>query len=144
MGFRTVQEAVDYCRRFLRDTPELNELLEGYETSDEDLARYVQDCVDEFNSTPPLNIQANLENFPSNTALRDYVVFRVLSSAAIWYERNRLNYTDARGVSTVLKDKGGSFANLAQQYKALWSEWLYRYKVTKNVDSSYGSVYQWP
>jgi len=140
MGFQNLQDAITYVRNFLRDTPELNELLEGYETEDSLIAEAINNAIEVFNSTPPLILQVTLETFPNNVALRNFAVAQILKSAAIWYERNRLNYADGRGVTVVLKDKGPTFAQMASLYESQWNQWLTEYKMAANLNSAYLST----
>lgn len=137
MGFSNIQDAVIYVRNFLRDSPDLNELLEGYETDDSFIEETINSAIDEYNSSPPVSITTDLKNFPSNVALRNFAVSQILKSASLWYERNRLNYSDGRGVTVVLKDKGPSFMQMASFYENAWKQWLTEYKISANLNSAY-------
>ena len=50
---QSLQRFVNQVRMYLRDFPELNRLVDGYESSDRMLAWAVIDALDDFNNTPP-------------------------------------------------------------------------------------------
>ena len=54
---------IGLVRAKLRDYPELNRLIEGRETSDREIAFAIMETIDDFNTTPPLIQNFNLESF---------------------------------------------------------------------------------
>lgn len=101
---RILKQRVNELRAFLRDDPNLNELLEGKESTDGQLKGAIADSIDDWNTTQPSLAAIDIKNHPSARLLIRGAAIEILSSAAIYYERNRLPYTDG-GISVDDKAK---------------------------------------
>lgn len=86
-------KAIKYSRFFLSDTPELNMLLQGYETSDEKLNFCIDMAVSDWNtSAPVLAPPVSLDGYPSLYLLMHGVAIVALKSAGLFQTRNGLPY----------------------------------------------------
>lgn len=98
-------------RAFLRDDPKLNELLEGKESTDGQLKQAILDAIDDWNTTQPPLANVDIRSHPSPRLLIRGAAIEILSSSAIYYERNRLPYTDG-GISVDDKAKMQGYATM--------------------------------
>ncbi|MEM1518412.1 MAG: hypothetical protein QW228_01220 [Candidatus Aenigmatarchaeota archaeon] len=131
-------DAINAVRAFIMDFAEKNELLDDQlEFDDSAIANAINRVIEDFNLTPPLIIKVSLQDFPNNQVLLEATVGFLLRGKAQFFERNRLSYTDARGVSMHRFDKAPSYMQLAEAYIAAYSNWRDRYKITKNLEDSY-------
>ncbi len=92
-------------RAKLRDYPELNRLIEGRETSDREIAFAIMETIDDFNTTPPLIQNFNLESFPSTSLLIRGTIINVIESVGLLQTRNQMSYSDGQGVQVSVSDK---------------------------------------
>ncbi len=125
-------------RRFLRDYPELNELLDKQESSDELFDDAIDYIIEDFNQTVPIT-NYSVENFPSPEKLVLGAAAHVLESAMIHYARNRVNISDG-GVSLMYKDKAGEYSGIVNMLKSQYFQWKSSYKKGLNLESFYGKV----
>lgn len=139
MATTIMDKAVGKLRKFLRDIDELNKLLEGKESSDSQLRMAVEDALDDWNHTPPLIATVTLEQHPSPRLLMRAAAIEVLTSAGIFYSRNRLSYSDG-GITVSVYDK-------AQDYQAWIGQFINDYERKKleikkaiNIEGGWGAV----
>jgi hypothetical protein len=132
----TLDEVIAKIRDFLRDYPELNELLEARENSDELLKLSVEYILNDFNQQPPIS-NHTVENFPSIPHLVLGAAAYALQSAMVWYSRNRINISDG-GISLMYKDKAGEYASIVGGFMEQYMRWKMLYKKGKNLEDFYG------
>lgn len=133
---------IQTIRRMLRDSsPLANRLLEECEYSLAEIYGAIDDCVQEWNYTPPILMQrfATAKSFPAPYMLAKAVVGKLLAMAALWYLRN-----DARvrggGVSIDDMSKGPDYQALADSYLKDWKEWVRKAKYALNVSAGWYRV----
>ncbi len=126
-------------RAYIRDDAVLNELLEGKESSDGQLKQALIDAVDDWNTTPPILAAITVANHPSERLLVRGAAIEILMSAAIFYGRNNLNYSDG-GISVADKDKAPIFQAFVQQLINDYERKKLQLKISQNISMGYGQV----
>jgi hypothetical protein len=94
---------VNQVRSFMRDYPELNRLIAGYESSNRQIMWAILDCLDDYNTSPPFSA-FGISNFPSKSLLVRGVVCSLLESIGLLQTRNHLQFTDG-GIQVGVNDK---------------------------------------
>ena len=123
-------------RAKLRDHPELNRLIEGRETSDREIAFAVMEAIDDFNTTPPLIGNYNIDNFPSISLLIRGTVINVLESVGLLQTRNQMSYSDGQGVGVGISDKTPLLMNWIQLYQGQYEQKKFRLKQAINLNGA--------
>ena len=134
-----MDQYVGRLRKFLRDIDELNKLLDGKESSDSQLRMAIEDALDDWNITPPLIAKVTLENHPSRRLLIRGAAIEVLTSAGIFYARNRLNYSDG-GITVAVFDKSQDYAAWANKFAADYERKKLETKKAQNIAAGWGGV----
>lgn len=123
-------------RAKMRDFPELNRLIEGRETSDREIAFAIMECVDDFNSTPPLLGTFTIENFPSVSLLINGAIINVLASVGLLQTRNQMSYSDGQGVQVSVSDKGPQLMNWMNLFTQTYEQKKFRLKQALNLGNA--------
>lgn len=131
-------KAVNRVRAMLRDTSDLNALVEGVESSDAMLELMLEFALDDWNTKPPLS-QHSIDDHPSSLLLTMKAVALTLESAAILQARNRLTYNDG-GISVQVSDKAQAYLAIADRLNAKYEQQALRWKRAKNAERCYGGV----
>lgn len=106
------QDLVDTVRSFLRDTPELNDLKQIQESTDDHLYQALLDALDEINYEHVPGVQyKTLDKVPSQNILKIGAVLQILQSAGIHSARNMATFRDAGGISISDHDVYGRYIN---------------------------------
>lgn len=136
----TKAEAVAKVRQFMRDSANLNALLDGVETTDTEIEFALELALDDFNTSPPLIGNFRLESHPSQSLILTATVLWVLKSAGILQSRNQLDYASG-GVTVATSNKTPlyqSWVNLMlQEYEAKKAN----LKKSLNAEMAYGGVH---
>lgn len=96
---------ITLVRAKLRDYPELNRLIAGYETSDREIAFAIMEAIDDYNTTPPMIDPVTLDTHPSMSLLINGAIIFTLQSVGLFQTRNQMNYSDGQGVQVGVNDK---------------------------------------
>lgn len=134
-GMPTITE----IRTELRDMIGLNDLRDELEASDAEILHALVKPVQDWNETPPYIGTHTPESFPYRVQWLHATCGYILRSAAIWYERNKLNVSTA-GVSDQERDKLRSYMQIANVYLEEWREFVKSNKISLNWAGFYGSV----
>jgi len=126
-------------RLVLRDTLIENNLLDDVEFDDSELFYMIVRPVQEWNEAPPPVALYSTRNFPFREAWTNAIVGKLLRTAAIWYERNRLAASHG-GVNVDDKNKLNPYLLLAQQFDGEWKQFITAKKIEINICLAYGSV----
>lgn len=126
-------------RLVLRDTLVENNLLDDVEFDDAELYYNIVRPIQEWNHMPPPVAVFTTRNFPFREAWTNAVVGKLLRTAAIWYERNRLAAAHG-GITVDDKNKMNPYLVLAQQFDGEWKQFVTAKKVEYNVAQCYGTV----
>lgn len=131
---------VNELRDFLRDRPELNTLIGTEETSDLLLSRSIDDAIDDWNTTPPLIDNYNIDIFPYKSLLKIGATIWVLKSVGISQSRNHLTYNDG-GLSIEKDEKTPLYQSWLDRLEQIWEKRKAEIKTQKNLNNCWGGVY---
>ncbi len=135
-----IRNLVELLRARLRDYPELNVLLAGYENSDLDLATALAESVMDWNSTPPLLDGVSFSSHPAPTLMLDKATSAVLRSAALGQIRNKLNANVGGDVINGFFDKGPEYAQWAALLEQTYETKKLRLKMAINLNGSFNGT----
>jgi len=128
-------------RKYLGDTPELNELTEAQESTDFELFIALQDAYDEMNySIEPIDL-----NYISHTEVPWSVLqlgglLNILTMKGVLSSRNTLTYNDSGGITVKDMDKYGRYINYFNIMGSDFKRRSMAIKRAKNINSAYGGV----
>ena len=137
---------VNQVRRLIQDYPEVNELVEGEETSDQAIARFIQDVIDDWNYTPPVFRGAALLTGPTLTAtaaagekkwILDMAAARVMKSIVFKLARNDMPYT-AGNVTIQPNAVWRNLQPIVQEMEQIYEQRKKERKVAQNLDRGWG------
>jgi len=131
---------VSDTRFFLRDFPELNRLVAGFESSDRFIAFATIDALSDFNSTPPLLGRFGFTDFVQHDwiyLLRIGAVLNVLTSVGILQTRNHLPFSDG-GINVAVSDKTPLLQSWIQLLTHRWETGKTRIKIARNIEQLLG------
>jgi hypothetical protein len=126
-------------RAFLRDHAVLNELIEGKESSNEQLRDALLDAIDDWNITQPPLAPVNIRTHPSQRLLIRGAAIEILFSAGILQDRNRLDYNDG-GIVVRDKDKGPAYAAWIARLVNDYETKKINKKKTDNMNLAFGFI----
>lgn len=135
----TTETILVLIRKFLRDTPKLNELKRVNESTDDDIKLAVNMAISDWNTTPPLIAPASLALFPSVDWLIMASAMFILQSAGVLNYRNDMPYSD-NGVSFNPWSKGPQYFNTAGMWAQMVEQKKREFKYALNVASTFGVV----
>jgi len=137
--FATREEAVAQTRAFIRDNPNTNALLNGYETDDTLIGFCIELALDDWNTTPPLIGNFQLETHPAKSLVLLASVLWILKSAGLMQSRNQLDYASG-GITIATSNKTPLYQSwinlLMQEYEAK----KLNMKKAMNAEEAYGGI----
>jgi aryl carrier-like protein len=137
--FSSREDAISKTRAFIRDNPNTNALLDGYETDDTLIGFCVDLAMDDFNSTPPLIGNYELVTHPSQSLILICTVLWILKSAGLMQSRNQLDYASG-GITIATSNKTPLYQSwinlLMQEYEAKKAN----LKKAINAEQAYGGI----
>jgi hypothetical protein len=140
-----LEQFVGLVRAYMRDYPELNRLIQGEEHSDRLIAWAVVDCIDDFNSSPPMS-GYQLTNFPSKSLLLRGTVISLLESVGLLMTRNHLTFSDG-GIQVGISDKTPLIQSWIQLLTNKYEDKKQKLKIALNIENGWGggvhSEYLW-
>lgn len=140
-----LEQFVGVVRMYLRDSPELNRLIQGEEHSDRLIAWAIIDALEDFNVTPPFTAY-QLTNFPSKSLLRQGAVINLLESVGLLMTRNHLNFSDG-GIQVGVSDKTPLIQSWIQLFTNKYEDRKNKIKIALNIENGWGggihSEYLW-
>lgn len=122
-------------RDYMRDQPQLNRLIDGYESNDRQIAWALLDALSRFNGTPPFLGTSSLDNllaYNQHYLLTRMTVCSVLESVALLQTRNQVDYNTG-GTTVALNNKTPLLLNWIQMLRASTDQDIVRVKVAMNV-----------
>jgi hypothetical protein len=135
----TPQSLIELIRRFLRDTPKLNELRGVFESDEFDIKLYINMAISDWNNTPPLISPVGLDNFPCPNWLILAPVVYAVRSAAVQHYRNELPYNDS-GITVDPWSKGNPYMKFADTLSQYVENQKRDFKYALNLASTFGVV----
>jgi hypothetical protein len=134
------QEIVDDVRMYIGDTPELNRLIRGVESSDQKIVLAIRMYIDHFNNTPPeLVHEYGAEDFPSAKLLIEGAALELLRMAGIIQSRNFLNFNDA-GAGFTVSDKAQDYQSWIQNILQTHREDAINVRVAQNAKEGWDFI----
>lgn len=125
-------------REYISDYPEKNLLLDEKEFEDTFILLCMDLAVSEFNI---IGQRTNfyVENFPTKSLLLLGTLWQMFLGRSALMARNHLTYTDG-GLQIPLEEKYELYKNLADSFRAQFTETASRLKVSMNMESGWGEV----
>lgn len=132
---------VDQVRRFMRDRPDYNILLDAVDYSQDEVNQGIEMVTSRYNAITP---QSNLipQSWPSHLqyVLLLGVASYLIKSGAFLQLRNQATYQDGDIAPIGIDDKYPLYIQFAQLLDAEWSQLVQQIKIQNNLESVYGSV----
>jgi hypothetical protein len=147
MAFPTYEAAAAQLRKYLNDQPQLNELDEDFESTDDELVDYIKSSLNVINmdTTPVtawtiLNVVENPgdDGYITWSVVRLGAVLELLTAKGIISARNMLTYSDAGGVQVANHDKWGRYINYYNVMRPKFEAAVASAKIRYNVQQAYG------
>ena len=132
-----MEKALKYLRLFLRDTPQLNRLIRGHESTEEDLMFALDMTISDWNTTTPVIGSTHIGNFPSLYLLMHGAAIQVLKSAGLLQARNELNYNTG-GSSFVRSNKTQYYQSWMVNFSNEYEAKKRNLKIQQNIEKSWG------
>lgn len=130
---------VDLVRRFIRDQPKLNALIQKHESDEDEIKLAINMAISDWNSTPPLLPPVGLDNFPVFDWLIVASAMFVLQSAGVLQYRNEMPFNDS-GITVNPWSKGPAYTNLAGMWANMVETKKREYKIAINYGRTFGIV----
>jgi hypothetical protein len=124
-------------RLFMRDFPELNRLIEGYESNDRLLAWAILDCLDDFSNTPPWTGRYSPDNFPYPSLLIRGAAINILESVGLLQTRNQLTFSDG-GIQVGVSNKTPLIMNWINLFRQSYERKKKEWKIAENIRQGWG------
>jgi len=135
----TMLSTVDAVRRYMRDHPQLNRLINGEESSDRMILYALMDAISTFNGRPPPN-KYTLEQMIQEDCLPILIrltVITLLEGIGLLQTRNHVNYS-AGGTNVGINDKTPMIMGWLRYFKETTDAELLRKKTSLNIMSILG------
>lgn len=132
---------VDQVRRFMRDYPNKNILLDDVEFSQDDINQGIEMVTSAYNIiTPQTNISAQSWPPHKQYLLLLGVAWYLIKSCSFLQLRNQATYQDGDIAPIGIDDKFLLYNQLWQTLKAEWDQLTKDSKIQDNLESSYGEL----
>lgn len=135
----TKTEFLGKVRSYIRDTPALNALLDGKETSDAEMELCLELALDDFNTSPPLIGNFPIESHPSQSLMMIATVYWILQSAGILQSRNQLEYSSG-GITVRTSDKTPLYQSWIAIFMQSYEAKKANLKKSINAEQAYGGI----
>jgi hypothetical protein len=131
--------STDQIRRFMRDFPDKNILLDDVEFSQDDVTQGVEMVTSKYNAVTPQTSMA-VSGWPSHLqyVLLLGVAAYLIKSGAFLQLRNQATYQDGDIAPIGIDDKYPLYIAFAQQLQAEWDAMVREIKTQNNLESVYG------
>lgn len=132
---------IDEVRRFMRDYPDKNILLDTIQFTQEDIEQGINVVTNAYNAVTPLT-NIDVQGWPSGLKylLLLGVTWYLVRSEAFLQVRNQMTYQDGDVAPIGVDDKFPLYQNLAQSLKQEWDEMTKLAKTQLNLESAYGTL----
>jgi hypothetical protein len=128
-------------RAKLRDYPEWNFLYKDEESRDQQLARILNESLEDINLTQPMMSaqEWTFSQIPTLAVrlLLDLAAILALEEVSIWMVRNQFQY-QAGNTSVKLYDQWQAYRTIASEMRPRVEGKITEYKVKLNIDQAYG------
>lgn len=132
---------LDEVRRFMRDYPNRNILLDDVEFMQEDIEQAVVYVTGAYNAMTPLS-SISPQGWPQNLRylLLLGIAWYLIKSATFLQLRNQATYQDGDIAPIGIDDKYPQYMALWQALKQEWDEMTKNAKIQMNLESAYGKL----
>lgn len=132
---------VDQVRRFMRDKPDNNILLDAVEFTQEDINQGIEMVTSRYNAITPQSTLLQ-QSWPAHLqyVLLLGVVAYLIKSCAFLQLRNQATYQDGDIAPIGVDDKYPLYLQFAQTLDAEWMQLVQQIKIQNNLESVYGSL----
>jgi hypothetical protein len=138
---------VEQVRRFMRDYPDKNILLEDVEFTQEEVNQALDLATSAWNSIPPL-LYITTTTWPAGT---EYLLllgtaWNLLLGGTFTQLRNQATYQDGDIAPIGIDDKFPLYQSFGQQLRSEWWQQVQQVKAALNLQAAYGSLssgYRW-
>jgi hypothetical protein len=131
LTFEEVQE-------YVRDRPENNHLIDGFEFSPTVINLGIELAISEWNSIPPRSL-VTIESFPSKAILLLGTLWKLYMGQAALLARNTMNYSDG-GLQIPVEERFQLYQQLAEMYGQSFLTQARSLKVHLNIEEGWGGV----
>jgi hypothetical protein len=147
MAFTTYEEAAMSLRQYLNDQPQLNELDEEFESTDDELMDFIKGSLNTINmDTTPVTkwtilnvvVDPGEDGYIAWSTVRLGAVLELLTIKGIISARNMLTYSDTGGVQVSNHDKWGRYINYYNVMRPKFEAAVAAAKMRYNVGQAYG------
>lgn len=128
----------DQVREYISDYPEANLLLDKEEFSNTFIELCMDLAVSEYNALSP-RTNNTLGNMPSKSVALLGTLWQMFLGRSALMARNHLSYSDG-GLQIPIEEKYELYKNLADNFKAQFTETASRLKVAINMEAGWGEV----
>jgi len=149
MAFATYEDAAKNFRRFVGDLPQLNELDQRIESSDEEMIDYIKDTLNDINIAYEPKTHWQLKDIlvepgencrvPWNV-VKTGALLQLLTAKGVLDARNYLTYSDAGGVTVTNHDRWGRYINYFNVLVNKYVNGVRTIKIRENVELCYGGL----
>lgn len=132
---------VDQVRRFMRDRPDYNILLDTVDFTQDEINQGVEMVTSRYNAITPQSMLLP-QSWPSHLqyVLLLGVAAYLIKSGAFLQLRNQATYQDGDIAPIGVDDKYPLYLQFAQVLDAEWLQLVQQIKIQNNLESVYGSL----
>jgi hypothetical protein len=147
MAYTTYEEAAKALRRYLNDQPQLNELDEDFESTDDELADFIKQSLNTINmefspitywTIADVVVEPGENGYMPWSTVRLGAILELLTAKGISSARNMLAFSDAGGVQISHHDKWGRYINYYNVMRPKFEKAVETAKIRFNVNQAYG------
>jgi hypothetical protein len=128
---------INLVRLYTRDQPELNRLIAGYESSDQQIMWAIIDALSDWNNTPPRIGFVDITTHPAISLLVRGITISLLESVGLLMTRNHLSFSDG-GIQVGINDKTPFIQSWLQLLRNNYEEKKLKLKIALNIEQSWG------
>ena len=136
---RRMEKAKKYLRFFLLDTPLLNRLINGQESTDELLEFAIDMAISDWNSSAPVLGIVRIGNYPSLYLLMHGAVIQIMKSQGILQARNEATF-NAGGSSFMRSNKTQHYNMWMTNFSNEYENKKRQLKIQQNIAGGWGGV----
>lgn len=147
MAFSTYRDAVISLRRYINDAPQLNELDEDFESTDDELEDFIKQSLNSINmdfapatrwTLTDVLVEPGEDGFIPWSTVRLGAILELLTTKGIGSARNMLTFSDSGGVQISHHDKWGRYINYYNVMRPKFESAVKNIKIRFNTEQAYG------
>jgi hypothetical protein len=147
MPYASYADAAKALRRYLNDVPQLNELDEDFESTDDELEDFIKQALNTINmdyapatrwTINDVLVEPGEDGFLPWSTVRLGAILELLTTKGIGSARNMLTFSDSGGVEISHHDKWGRYINYYNVMRPKFEEAVKNIKIRFNTEQAYG------